>query len=458
MKKIILICVICVKIFVIGVSNLCFSQNIHFETGSWEQILTKAKEENKLIFFYVYLSWCKPCKWMEKNAFTQVAAAEYYNEHFICAKTDIDMEKDEDTFLSIIIDYYIDYKITGYPALLFINSNGEVVYLSVGAKTGNDLIETGRMALMLKTVVENIEDDGTLLPNTSYRFTGNDGRYTLGVRGQRLMYGYPYPYSTSHFVVKVDAQFASNYYGLGSGKVFYDRYYQYPKGFWAKLLSIFIKPKPKLKYKRCRAKKCQIEYLNDTLEMTFGDSSVTTNIRYNYEGLDIRQHLMPVDDNLSEVSLDEFGKYYSIKYEIINKSGSAKKVGLLQLFDTMIDDNDACKIDIFATPDIIELKKSNKNRGVEQKLTGEEVPARLLIYHDEKLLTDALTGDIHTSLGDATKPDEMFIGSWPYLHSVVWNISSSRTKVKRGYRDSAILMKWNQVKINDGDTLNFIVY
>src|SRR5687767_830346 len=42
------------------------------------------------------------------------------------------------------------------------------------------------------------------------RTAQEDGRFTIGASGHRLMYGYPIPYSTSHFVVVVDGQHASN--------------------------------------------------------------------------------------------------------------------------------------------------------------------------------------------------------------------------------------------------------
>ena len=38
-----------------------FSQGIQFETGSWKEVLQKAKQENKLIFVDLYTTWCGPC-------------------------------------------------------------------------------------------------------------------------------------------------------------------------------------------------------------------------------------------------------------------------------------------------------------------------------------------------------------------------------------------------------------
>src|SRR5947208_1046067 len=44
----------------------------------------------------------------------------------------------------------------------------------------------------------------------------DDGRFTLGGGNKRIMYGYPIPTSTSHFIIKVDDLLASNYRGFGS--------------------------------------------------------------------------------------------------------------------------------------------------------------------------------------------------------------------------------------------------
>ena len=46
-----------------------FSQGIQFETGSWKEVLQKAKQENKLIFVDLYTTWCGPCKKMAAETF-----------------------------------------------------------------------------------------------------------------------------------------------------------------------------------------------------------------------------------------------------------------------------------------------------------------------------------------------------------------------------------------------------
>ena len=36
-------------------------RSIRFEEGSYQEVLAKAKKENKLLFIDCYTSWCGPC-------------------------------------------------------------------------------------------------------------------------------------------------------------------------------------------------------------------------------------------------------------------------------------------------------------------------------------------------------------------------------------------------------------
>ena len=44
------------------------TKGIHFVNGlSWQEVLQKAKAENKYIFVDCYATWCGPCKAMDKE-------------------------------------------------------------------------------------------------------------------------------------------------------------------------------------------------------------------------------------------------------------------------------------------------------------------------------------------------------------------------------------------------------
>lgn len=121
MKKILLSFAFILMAFTIKAQT----SSIQFEQGTWDEILAKAKQENKPIFLDAYASWCGPCKWMAANVFTQNGVAEFFNAKFINAK--IDMEKGEGIKLAQ------KYQVQAYPTLLILNSDGEMLHRVCGA-------------------------------------------------------------------------------------------------------------------------------------------------------------------------------------------------------------------------------------------------------------------------------------------------------------------------------------
>lgn len=113
-------------------------QGIQFETSDFQTALAKAKQENKLIFMDAYTTWCGPCKWMNKNVFSDERVGAYFNEKFINVK--MDMEKGEG------IELASRYEVTAYPTLLFINGEGELMHTSAGSRPAEDFLDLGHAA------------------------------------------------------------------------------------------------------------------------------------------------------------------------------------------------------------------------------------------------------------------------------------------------------------------------
>lgn len=113
--------------------------SIIFEETSWDDLLEKAKTEDKLIFVDVYTSWCGPCKTMAKEVFTDASVAKFYNEHFINAH--IDAEQGEG------VQFAREYKVQAYPSLLFINRAGEVVHRATGYHDAVAFAQLGETAI-----------------------------------------------------------------------------------------------------------------------------------------------------------------------------------------------------------------------------------------------------------------------------------------------------------------------
>lgn len=105
---------------------------IRFFHGTWQEALNKAQEENKLIFMDAYASWCGPCKMMSKRVFTSEKIGEYFNDHFINIK--VDMEKGQGPELAE------KYMVRAYPSLFFIDEQGEVKQYTVGYKNSRQLM------------------------------------------------------------------------------------------------------------------------------------------------------------------------------------------------------------------------------------------------------------------------------------------------------------------------------
>lgn len=118
--------------------TLALSQGIDFNVPSFQEAIKAAKAENKLIFVDAYTTWCGPCKFMAKNIFTDKKVGDYYNESFVNVK--IDMEKGEGPQLAKA------WEITGYPTLIFIDKNGEVIHRSMGSRPAEDFVDLGQAA------------------------------------------------------------------------------------------------------------------------------------------------------------------------------------------------------------------------------------------------------------------------------------------------------------------------
>jgi thioredoxin-related protein len=128
--------VLVVAMFVCG--NL-FSQGIEFEHGTLNEALAKAKKENKLLFMDCYTTWCGPCKYLAKDIFPQKEVGDYFNQHFVSIK--MDMEKGEG------IDLCTKYQVKSFPSLLFLDFKGNNVHKLVGGMPVEELIAGAKCAL-----------------------------------------------------------------------------------------------------------------------------------------------------------------------------------------------------------------------------------------------------------------------------------------------------------------------
>ncbi|MEQ8240210.1 MAG: DUF255 domain-containing protein [Cyclobacteriaceae bacterium] len=116
-----------------------FAQGVLFEIPDWELVMKKAEKENKLIFLYANVYDCAPCDDLERYAFQDTLVSAFLNKKFI--NVSIDMESFPGIELAERFQVFV------YPAMLFVNANGEVVHRTCGAIDDKQLLYKAKVAL-----------------------------------------------------------------------------------------------------------------------------------------------------------------------------------------------------------------------------------------------------------------------------------------------------------------------
>ena len=107
------------------------SEGVAFVEGkTFAEVLHKAKEEGKMLFIDCYTSWCGPCRMMATQVFPQKKVGDYFNEHFVSFK--IDMEKGEGPELKN------KFSVRAYPTFLFLDGDGKEINRIVGGDSDAD--------------------------------------------------------------------------------------------------------------------------------------------------------------------------------------------------------------------------------------------------------------------------------------------------------------------------------
>jgi len=127
---------------ILGIATVSAQNGIRFEkeSASLEKIFEKAKKENKIVFIDCYTTWCGPCKWMDKNVFTNDSVGDFFNSHFICAK--IDMEKGGGPEIAKL------YEVRCYPTFIFLNGDGKLLHRKSSSYSVQEFIKISQDALI----------------------------------------------------------------------------------------------------------------------------------------------------------------------------------------------------------------------------------------------------------------------------------------------------------------------
>ena len=116
--------ILCNTLLLLFASIQLSAAGIHFQDLSLKKAMKLAAEQDKLVFIDAYTTWCMPCKMMDKEAFRDPKVGAFMNEHFVSLKFDMESAKGQ----ALPHSGYV----RSYPAYLFINPSGDLVYQSGG--------------------------------------------------------------------------------------------------------------------------------------------------------------------------------------------------------------------------------------------------------------------------------------------------------------------------------------
>jgi thioredoxin-related protein len=112
---------------------------VNFHEGQLPEILKMASDENKPVMLMAYATWCTHCNLMKTTVLADQAVADFYNGNFVC--TWVDAEKEDG------IAIRKRYNVKAFPAFLFLDKNGDLLYTASGEFKSGDFIKEGRNAL-----------------------------------------------------------------------------------------------------------------------------------------------------------------------------------------------------------------------------------------------------------------------------------------------------------------------
>jgi hypothetical protein len=157
--------------------------------------------------------------------------------------------------------------------------------------------------------------------------------------------------------------------------------------------------------------------------------------RYGFDGLLLEQRLR------HEQYSDSTGAIF-VQYLISNPTAAAHEAGLLLELDTKVNDNDK-------TPFLTNFGYS----AAEMTFTGDSIPDFLQAF--EALPPQpGLVAKFTLAGAAATLPDFIAVGDWINLSKAQWDYVKSDVP----YNDSAVLLRWNPVRLGPGESVAFGTY
>lgn len=121
-------------LFLLGFSNNSFAKDL----DGWvkfDQGMEKAAKEDKAVLIDFYTDWCHWCKVMDEKTFSEANVAKKLEDRFVAIKINAENAKESVLYQNkkyTNVELTRSFGITGYPALAFLDSDGEPITLIPG--------------------------------------------------------------------------------------------------------------------------------------------------------------------------------------------------------------------------------------------------------------------------------------------------------------------------------------
>lgn len=281
-------------------------EGINFEQGDWKTVLSKAKQENKLVFIDVYTSWCGPCKQMAAQVFPKKEVGILFNASFVNYK--IDAEKGEG------VEIAKTFGVHAFPTYLFVNGDGDLVYRLTGYTDAQPFLDHASIALKEKN------DPKPLVKwNNEYESGKRDKEFLFGYLKKRATLKLPSAEVIDQFTPTVcDNDYRNK--EILSSVLYYDANIEYiPNGYFFKYVAAHYKTLDSLLGK---SKGYSLRLMEQGIRNYFNKNIIANN----------KEQMLPVtidasktlSELLGEKDMEATSKRWSMDY--YNKTHNEKKL------------------------------------------------------------------------------------------------------------------------------------
>lgn len=125
-------------VFFIGTVMLLFSFSLQAAEGNWlkfNQGLTLAEKQDKVVLVDFYTNWCHWCKVMDEKTFRNESVASLLQRRFITVRVNAEDMNERVTFRGqdmTNVQLTRAFNVTGFPSLAFLDSKGEPITIIPG--------------------------------------------------------------------------------------------------------------------------------------------------------------------------------------------------------------------------------------------------------------------------------------------------------------------------------------